>query len=248
MSTEAQTLALWERAIGRRGARLDEALLGGAPRSLPERNRMALRRYAELFGSAAELIGGCPHCGARVEFVIDVVRCAEALAPRGAVEAPDESHGAPSGADGARADAVGAPAWHELRADDFTMRFRLPVPADLHALESHDDAETFAEALLARCVDGGTPASAAVRDAVSRRMEALLPGASVTFALRCPSCDRSWDAPLDPVDLLRREVTLRAEQLLADVAALARRFGWSEREILALDPVRRAAYLQLGAA
>jgi len=241
MSTETQTLALWERAIGRRGARLDEALLGAAPRSLPERNRLALRRYVELFGPAAELIGGCPHCGARVEFAVDVGRCAEAVAPHDGESTEDDLNGAPTRENG-------SPDWHEFRADDVTLRFRLPLPSDLHALESHDDAESFAEALLARCVEGEPPASASVRDAISRRMEALLPGASLTFALRCPACERSWDAPLDPVELLRREVVLHAEQLLADVAALARRFGWSERDILALGPLRRSAYLQLGAA
>ena len=56
------------------------------------------------------------------------------------------------------------------------------------------------------------------------------------------------NAPLDPVELLWRELRLRAEGLLADVAMLARGFGWSEREILELGAIRRAAYLQLLAA
>ena len=76
-------------------------------------------------------------------------------------------------------------------------------------------------------------------------MEVLAPGASLRFALQCPDCGKGWNAPLDPVDLLWRELRHRAEQLLGEVTLLARSWGWSERDILRLSPVRRAAYLQL---
>lgn len=225
MRDEALTLALWEGAAGRRGAQRDAALLDAIPRSLPERNLLALRRYAGLFGPALELVGRCVHCGAAVEFTIDVEHCA------GAVErdlpAPDAVH------------------WHALDAGAGVLRFRLPGPADLDALDALDDPADFAEALLARCMEGAPPPDAVARDAISRRMEALMPGATVSFSLHCPECGGDWNAPLDPLDLLWRELRLRAEGLLADIAVLARGFGWSEREILELGAVRRAAYLQL---
>ena len=62
MRGEALTLALWEGAAGRRGAQRESALLDAAPHSLPERNLLALRRYASLFGPALELVGRCAHC------------------------------------------------------------------------------------------------------------------------------------------------------------------------------------------
>jgi hypothetical protein len=41
------------------------------------------------------------------------------------------------------------------------------------------------------------------------------------------------------------EVDVRARRLLADVATLARTYGWTEPEVLALSEARRAAYLRL---
>ena len=46
-------------------------------------------------------------------------------------------------------------------------------------------------------------------------------------------------------DVLWSELQSRAERLLLDVDALARAYGWTEPEILALSSTRRAAYLQL---
>ncbi|WP_372015245.1 hypothetical protein [Pseudoxanthomonas sp. 10H] len=227
MHGEALTLALWEGAAGRRGLAREAALLDATPRSLPERNLLALRRYAHLFGAELELVGRCPHCRAAVEFTIDAVDCADAM------------EGGPA--------APAAAEWHVLETDAAPLRFRLPGPADLGALDAVEDPADFAESLLARCIDGPLP-DAAARDAISRRMEALMPGAVVSFSLLCPDCGGGWSAPLDPVELLWRELRLRAESLLGDVAVLARGFGWSEREILELGAVRRAAYLQLLAA
>ena len=221
----ALTLSLWERAIGRRGVARDEALLDAAPNRLSERNRLALQRYAALFGSRVELLGNCPHCGEPVEFDIDVDQCARQL-PEDADECEQ---------------------WHECVEEGVAVRFRLPTPADLHGLSDIADADVFAETLFARCTEPGLPVSLAVREAICRRIEALAPGASVSFALSCPACGGHWNAPLDAMELLWRGLRGHAEQLLADVAQLARAWGWSERDILAMSPVRRAAYLQLAA-
>lgn len=216
------TLTLWEGSLGRPTNQRDEVLLGAAPSSLAQRNTLALQRYVGMFGPHVELTGHCPHCGVAVEFRVDIEACARQLP----LDAADED-------------------WHELEADEERVRFRLPQPTDLHALEYLDDETQFAELLLARCVEGGLPGSASLCEAISRRIEAMAPGASVHFGLQCPDCQLSWNAPLDPVDLLGRELRQRAERLLAEVAVLARGLGWSERDILGLSPVRRAAYLQL---
>jgi hypothetical protein len=229
MAQDAQLLALWEAGVGTRGAPRERSLLGQAPRSLAERNRLALQRYADLFGADAELIGRCAHCGTAVEFAIDARHCAATLPSPGAHAGDGETD----------------PHWHALDARDDSPRFRLPTPDDLHALDGVDDTEAFAEALLARCVQGELPATAEAREAIGARMQALMPGATLDFSLQCPDCRHAWDAPLDPVDLLWRVLRAQAERLLADVALIAQRFGWCERDILALGPVRRAAYLQL---
>jgi hypothetical protein len=45
--------------------------------------------------------------------------------------------------------------------------------------------------------------------------------------------------------MLWMRLQLAAERLLLDVDALARAYGWSEAQVLALPPLRRAAYLQM---
>jgi hypothetical protein len=84
-----------------------------------------------------------------------------------------------------------------------------------------------------------------VLDALSRHMETLDPGASVSFALDCPQCATHWQAPLDVGEMLWQKVRAAAERVLLDIDMLARAYGWTEREVLRLSPLRRAAYLQM---
>lgn len=228
MDDDAQLLAIWERALSQRGAARDLALLGEAPASLAARNLLALERHARLFGATVELLGQCATCETPVEFEIELPRCIALLPPLQAPAAQD--------------------AWYDCPDAGETVRFRLPTPEDLYAVEALDGAAAFADALLQRCLATATGLDAAQRDAVSRRMQALMPGASLDFALQCPQCGHHWQAPLQPVDMLWRVLRAHAERLLADVALLARRFSWSERDILALSRPRRAAYLQLAEA
>jgi hypothetical protein len=222
----APTLRLWERVAGLPREQRDEALLGVAPSTLAQRNALALRQYAALFGAKAAVLGRCTHCGATVEFDVDVDACARTMP-----------------------DVVDAIEWHVLDTDGMQARFRLPAPGDLSALAWVDDEATFAELLLARCMeDAQLPTSPEVRDAISRRMESVASGATVQFEIACPECAATWISPLDPVALLWEELRLHAEQLLGEIATLARHWGWSERDILRMSPIRRAAYLQLATA
>jgi hypothetical protein len=86
---------------------------------------------------------------------------------------------------------------------------------------------------------------AQVLDALSQHMESLDPGATVSFALECPQCGVLWQAPLDVGDMVWQKVRAAAERVLLEIDALARAYGWTEREVLRLSPVRRAAYLQM---
>ena len=96
--------------------------------------------------------------------------------------------------------------------------------------------------------DANVPVGAlpdAVLDILSQRMEALDPAASVSFAVECPHCDTQWEARLDVGQLLWQKIQAAAESLLLDIDALARAYGWTECEVLQLNPLRRAAYLQM---
>ena len=151
---------------------------------------------------------------------------------------------------------------HTLTLGDERVRFRAPCSDDVAALQptaeaAAGDAAAFARAVFDRCVVdahiGGAPVlaaalSGAVQHAVAERLDALDPLAGIAIDIACARCSHAFSAPLDLAQLLWTELRHRAEQLLADVAALANAYGWREADVLALSPTRRAAYLQLAGA
>ncbi|MDR2153619.1 MAG: hypothetical protein LBE78_01130 [Burkholderiaceae bacterium] len=225
----SEVLELWERACVTPPAWRDDALLGeAAPASLSARNAALLTLRARLFGAVQRLRASCPQCATALEFEIDCAALARALGP-----------------------ASDAAQTHELRAEGYHMVYRAPDIGDWRAAAESAD---FASALMGRCIvrcehDGAAcePESLpdAVADALSNALDALEPGASVDFDLRCPDCAAQWSAPLDCGAALFTELRARAEGLLVEIDALARAYGWSEAQVLALSATRRAAYLQL---
>lgn len=227
-------LALWERGIGCETWARADALLSASgvdgSRSLGERTRALLRLHTSLFGSRADLVSYCPSCQTAAQFSVDCATVLEQLpAPAGALT-------------------------HRIELDGFTIEFRLPTVADVHAASSEDADDAFARRVLARCVlaclRSDVPASLnevpdEVLDAVSTQMEALDPGAVLSFAVRCPECATQWDARLDTGALMWQKVQAAAERLFLDIDALARAYGWTEQQVLSLPPGRRAAYLQI---
>jgi hypothetical protein len=231
-------LALWERGVGQPESAPGDALLEGAPgatrtRTLGERNVRLIELHAWLFGPTMDLLSHCPSCRTVAQFTSDC----EALAAQ--MRVVDETSS------------------HCLEVQGHVIEFRLPDAADVAAASREEALEGFAQNLLDRCVlacahDGASvpvrALPAPVLDALSQRMETLDPGANVSFALECPQCATRWDAPLDVGQMVWQKVQAAAERLLLDVDALARAYGWTEREVLRLSPLRRAAYLQLVAA
>ena len=239
---------LWERGLAlpagaADGARADAALAAAGvapPASLGERNRRLIEMHCDLFGHALALLSRCPACGVAVEFEAD----AAALAPQ--------------------LQATGAAGPHRLEWNGHAISFRLPAVDDLAEAGANSDGdEEFARRVLRRCVLAARRASgeagaedsgagvafdalpAAALDAISTRMEQIDPAASVAFSLECPGCASRWSAPLDLAQLVWRKLQAAAEGLLLDIDALARAYGWSERDVLRLSPLRRAAYLQM---
>jgi hypothetical protein len=229
----SELLALWERVgavpFGERNDALLIAQCGAPPTSLSMRNAALVALRARLFGNAQPLRGNCVRCGAVAEFVIDCAALAGMLLP-----------------------ASDAAQSQLLAIDGHCIEFRVPDIADWREA---CDAKDFGGAMLGHCVtrcehDDGTPCApeelpAPVADALSRRMEELEPGATVGFDLVCPECGTSWTAQMDVGDALWAELQSRAERLLLDIDLLARAYGWSEPQVLALSATRRAAYLQL---
>jgi hypothetical protein len=232
--TDEALLAVWEAGVAalptRRPAALVAAALPGCPvppERLPvgTRDTLLLALRVGTFGAALEAVASCPGCCVPVDVSLDA---AEVLA---ALPAPE----------------LDLPAPEHLDVDGTVLELRLPDTLDLEAAGACPEAE-LARALLARrCVrslDGRavTPAALAL---ASDCMAASDPAADLTLAIRCPDCDHAWSAPLDVADFLWAELNAAAVGILVEVDQLATRYGWSEREIVCMSPVRRRSYLEL---
>jgi hypothetical protein len=220
----AVVLELWEEADALRPVERALALAsleGGdadelARLPLGRRDARLLRVHAALSGPTLEATASCPHCGDAAEFALDV----DALL--------------------ARADEAVAPEPVEL--DGRVVDWRLPDSRDVLAAAAAVDVDAAERVLLERCVgEAGDDA----RIAVTAAMAEADPLAEVLVDLACPACGEPFVADVDVSRFVWSEVRARALGLLRDVDALARAYGWTESEVLALGDARRATYLEL---
>jgi hypothetical protein len=141
-----------------------------------------------------------------------------------------------------------------LDSHGWRIAYRLPCSDDLAvALDvAGDDRDTAVVRLLERCVssvthDGAAAAAAdlppRVIDQLQQEMARLDPGADARVALECAGCGHRFERPLDIGGYLWDELDDWAGRTLAEVHVLARAYGWSESEILALSAPRRRHYL-----
>lgn len=142
---------------------------------------------------------------------------------------------------------------------------------DLTALPPAVTAETVAVEVAGRRIALRAPTSRAVAAAVLAgdpgllhehcagariespgAVEAALAGAfpllDVRFEMTCGACSTPFSARFDIAEWLWREIGALAERMIYTIHRLARAYGWSERDILALSPARRMRYLALLAA
>lgn len=231
-------LQVWERGWDRSPSAAVQLLLAAAyPEAPPEalqaltfgqRDALLLSLRTRLFGSRLEGVTDCPACGERLELSF---QAEDVLPPSLAPET------------------LPPPAREPLEVEISGCRlvFRLPVVADLKPGPPE-------QSLLERCLlsakrDGQALAAAdlpaVALAAIEEQMEAADPGAEVWLTLACPACGHAWPAVFDIASYLWNEIHTWAQRLLLEVHALARAYGWSEAEILALSPLRRQLYLNL---
>ena len=242
---DAAALALWERGAALHP--LDRALLLAAwarddlaPDALADLplgalNAALIELRRSSFGARIEARIGCPRCGEQLEIALQADDLIDAAA---ASDANGEA-------------AVG------------DWRFRAPSMRDLAVVAGERDPQAAALRLLERCCVGDagaqTPDLASLGTPLERgaipplaeveaALEALDPGADIALAVSCDACPHSWEASLDVGALLWDEVAARAVMLLGDVHRLASAYGWTEGQVLALSPQRRAAYIGMSAA
>jgi len=77
---------------------------------------------------------------------------------------------------------------------------------------------------------------------LNQRIEELDPQAEVRINLNCPECFASLEVFFDIASFFGQK-SMSGGRMLQTVHKLARAYGWTEREILNLSPVRRQLYL-----
>ena len=233
--TTAQVVDAWERGLDRSLPDRMLVLLDAAcpdatydeiaAMPLGHRDALLLDLRALLLGPDLTGVSECPACGDPVESTF-----------------PAENLRVP-------ADLPPAAVQH-VEVEGLDVAFRLPSTHDVITVNSSHGGSA-ATQLLERCLDDPVSLAAAGVDwdtlasAVSRAMSAADPQADVVLGLTCPGCANSWAAPFDIAGFLWAEIHGWVSRLLRDVDQLARTYGWTEADILALSPTRRRLYLEL---
>lgn len=222
-------LRLWESGTALHPIDRALAILGdpdAARLPLGTRDARLLELRAATLGDRLDATEQCPECGARVELTLSCRALIE-----GAVPVPER--------------------W-TVRHGDVRITLRPLDSVDAAAAATAGDVVAAASTLLERAVvgvaRGGDVVETLPDDALADVTGSLAekdPGAELLLDLACPDCEATWQRVLDVATFVWAELAARAERLLDDVHRLARAYGWSEAEILAVGEVRRAAYLAM---
>jgi hypothetical protein len=234
----AELLDVWERGLAQSPAQRALTLLVAACRDAPieklaqfsvgERDACLLAFREETFGSRLASLTQCPACAEQVELQI---------------ETSDLYVAKPE-----------AEALLRVNMADHAIEFRLPTSLDVASLDPTADAKLNRQQLLQRCVISARRGEVEVTPAelpdeavaaVTRRMSEIDPQADVQLSLTCPRCQHAWQTPLDIVSYFWSEIHAWAHRTLREIHILAAAYGWREAEVLALNPWRRHAYLEL---
>ncbi|MFQ3665023.1 MAG: hypothetical protein SNJ79_03150 [Sphingomonadaceae bacterium] len=114
---------------------------------------------------------------------------------------------------------------------------RLLTAADLEAAAAAPDPAAF----LAEAAD---PEGTIARAELAARLEASDPDADCRIVTACPACGAPAGLAIDALALVL-EALAQGGGFLADLDTLARSYGWSEAEIVAMPRARRRRYAEL---
>ncbi len=217
----ADLLSFWDPASrATPQARLDKFLTGIAPAdaaqdTLGARNQRMLAAHRALVGGGIDAQVTCRTCQTVNAFALPLAAIAGAPVP-----GPD---------------VIGT-----VRRGDTILTFRLPRQADLAAGDP--------VAVLHRCYGGASPfpdlSPTEVAD-LTRQFEHLDPAAVIETDLTCAGCAGSIRASVDLARFVARDFDIAADALLHEIDTIARTYGWTEPDILALPASRRRRYVEL---
>ncbi|MFC8681528.1 hypothetical protein ACFT30_08395 [Microbacterium ureisolvens] len=250
-----------ERAL----ALLEVAETGSSQEALADwtvgRRDAALLAFRErLFGPTVSALADCPRCGELLEMEFPVSGLAstlprEELARRdGVFELEADGHRIryrlPTAGDLAelrRHD--GAAVWLLERCvvgvDPIATVAASPSLGGSAGSEATECATSTDREGRVRVRDIRPDAREALEAAVARTAADFDPQADIELELTCPACAEEWRTPFDITAFLWRELESWAMRTLWETHLLARAYGWSEADILALGSWRRQHYIDL---
>lgn len=175
----------------------------------------------------------CPACQERLEFALSCeVLLADAIDPK--------------------------PKRKKMEYEGIEWELRAPTSRDLavvmlaRQLSSEAQVSEATDALLACCVTPSpetSSASVSARELLRARLVAELaeldPQAEIRIELTCQACGHVWPSLFDITGFLWNEIRARSRRLLQEADVLARRYGWSEADILQMGERRRELYVQM---
>jgi hypothetical protein len=224
---------IWER--GRREHDIDRALTilavleqrsrdELAHLSLESRDASLLAWRARLFGDTMAGYAVCPRCSCGFDVSLTAASPAEPAVERTRYDVPGTGR-----------------------------TVRLPTSADLAAAAGCDSVDAARRMLVRRLIADADDATAVFDDAATDGvlaaaaavLDRLAELSAAAVAMACVDCGHRWTLELDVAGFFWRELEILATRLLRDVDVLARRYGWSEREILELSAARRHYYVEL---
>jgi hypothetical protein len=219
---------LYERAVILLAAALPESTLDDpAAWSLGKRDARLLTLRETLFGSQLVSVVDCPRCDTRLELNFTTADVRMPFAEQASL-----------------------PIRVEASDGEYVIGLHAPNTFDLRLIASQPDREMLLNRCLSNVQRNSVPVPAdqlpsEVIATIVRRFGEIDPQADVRLALRCFACGHEWLATYDIVSFLWLEIEAWAERMLREVHLLASAYGWSESDILAMDPRRRQRYLEM---
>jgi hypothetical protein len=232
-------LRVWERGLDQRPVQRALELLSAvacpeespealASLSIGERDAMLLTLREATFGSEMAGVATCARCANPLELTFTA---ADLRAECGKTPGPELS----------------------LARAGYELRFRLPDSRDL-AVTTETDVASGRRLLFDRCLlqasRSGTPIDSdelpdEIVEAAAQRMAETDPRADIQLAISCAVCSHQSRTTFDIVSYFWSEIEAWARRLFSEVHILASAYGWHERDILSLSPVRRQSYLEM---
>ena len=131
-------------------------------------------------------------------------------------------------------------------ADGRAVTLRRPTGADLQRWRDArpaSKADALRTMLKSLVMDG--QAGPEDEHTVAAALADADPLVDFTVSCRCPACDRPNEVAVDIEALALARLRSRQRAILDDVHQLASHYGWTEVEVMAVPPARRARYIAL---